>query len=224
MYNSQFWNTDCPRNGRSVPVVSTLGINYTKDLLLSDTTGLFPHLGRNQDPPEPRVGEATWCKYAAALAIAAYNRNVQAWVTPEPNSPLSAYGSINASAKAGLLGTDAKQFFEGGFILVMTNRCPFFTTDLWQNLDPADCNRLMSQWSNDKYLSELIEELKCAVDLWIGHGAIDGTEWVWPGFAELVRRHGISEWLTTPNISPLAHMNLNGWFRKPHHPLYRFFG
>jgi hypothetical protein len=109
----------------------------------------------------------------------------------------------------------------------MTNLCPFISELEWQaqaKKTPTACRELVGSWPNEDYLDDLYDRIGGSVDLWIGHSAIRGTEWVWPGFSAFVKRHGVKDWLLTPNISPRAHLYLDGSFRVRTNPFFSLFG
>ncbi len=210
----------------SLPVICTVGINYTQGGVQS-TGGLIRYHARGK---APSVERATSSRPAVALAIAAYNRNTAAWSNPgvgqTPASPLGAYGSASATKDSGLLSHDASDL-KGRFILVMTNLCPYITLSEWQKQTkrtPVECQTIVNQWPRDEYMDDLYRRIGPSVDLWIGHSAIYGTKWVWPSFSAFVIRNKVKNWLLTPNISPRAHLYLDGAFRDKQNPLYSLFG
>jgi hypothetical protein len=214
------------RHALRLPVVCTVGINYTQGGIGS-TDGLVRYHGPGQ---VPSVERATACRPAVALAIAAYNRNTDAWVNPVPGqlptSPANAYGATTATRDSGLTG-DVAADFQDGFILVMTNLCPFITQFEWQRQvkrTPLECHNVVNEWPREQYLDDLYQTIGESVDLWIGHSAIYGTDWVWPKFLAFTQRNNVANWLLTPNISPRAHLYLDRAFRTKHNPLFPLFG
>jgi hypothetical protein len=116
--------------------------------------------------------------------------------------------------------------FKNQFILVMTNVVPFITQNEWQDqvrLTPHACEELARSQSAS-HLDDLLNALGTSIDLWIGHSSIYGTAWVWPKFADFVRRNNIQEWLVTGNISGRAHLYFDGAFRKRTHHLFPWYG
>jgi hypothetical protein len=214
------------KSSAPLPVICAVGVNYTQDRAADGTPGLTRYCTRDG---HPSVIDSTGSRHAVAHVLAAYNRNEAAWIDPPamtPPSPVGAYGSPNATARAGLTGTNAAEL-SNAFILVMTNVCPFISVAAWNALRKdahATRDELAARPSSAAYLDDLARALGASVDVWIGHSAIGGTRWVWPPFTDFVSRHGIDQWLLTPNISPRGHLYLDGLFRKPGHALFPLFG
>jgi hypothetical protein len=180
-----------------LPVVVAIGINYTQGGVESDGE-LVPF--RSDSEPAATVRN-TDSVAAVAMAVAAFNRNKDAWLNPKDTgayrSPLGSFAS-DARATEGVVGE---------FILVMTNLCPFITRLRWQcqaKRTPEACSYLLQTWPNTPYLDDLYQALGCSVDLWIGHSAKAGTHWVWPAFLGLMRKWHCNNWLLTPNLSKTA--------------------
>lgn len=79
--------------------------------------------------------------------------------------------------------------------LIMTNVSPFVTLKPWQEQvrrTPEACDALINGYAKH-HLEDLFDRLGESVDLWMGHSAIAGTQWVWPAFADLVERYRIRE-------------------------------
>ena len=70
----------------------------------------------------------------------------------------------------------------------------------------------------------LFDQIGEVVDLWIGHSAITGKEWVWPSFLDFVQQKNIAHWLLTLNINSQAHLSFDGTFRRKNNPLFPLFG
>lgn len=209
---------------QQLPVVVLIGINYTQDA----TPGyeLRHYLGTLN---EPSVTQKAGCITPTALVIAAYNRNIKAWVSPRAqlydNCDILSYGARDATLRSGLTGTDGDTF-KNGFHLIVTNFCPFITRLMWREQaerNPDECSFLLRNWSSERYLDRFNEEMGESVDLWIGHAAKDRTSWVWPRFMDFVNRHGIKEWLLTPNINGLTSANFVRHFRGAGHKLLPLF-
>lgn len=212
---------------KKLPVVCAIGINYSQQKIQADTNNLFPYQGGYQD----LVAFYTGCYGSTAQVIAAYNRNKMAWENPppivEPRSPNGRYGSVNATDKCQLLATNYEELKDEGFLLIMTNLCPFVTIDNWNETpDPKGSLRkaLLKEFPMQPYLEELFDQLGEDVDLWIGHSAIDGTEWVWPSFLDFVQQKNIASWLLTLNINPRGHLSFDGAFRRRNNPRFPLFG
>lgn len=199
-----------------MPVVGTFGINYSqkKDL----ATSLFPYIGTLA----PAVEESTGCSGAVCSMIAAYNRNTK--VRTESTNP-NARGGEKATSKVYPQSIEPEAI-NGHIIMFMVNRSQFISKLYWQDQVEADrvgCEELLRKWPNDEYLDNLFLELNGTVDLWIGHSALYGTEWVWPSFDAFVKRHQINEWLFTPNLSSRTNGQVTGIYQKRGHALYEFF-
>ena len=211
------------QNSENMPVVCAIGINYTqKDQVPNN---LYSYTGGNST--NILVSSKTGCNLATALVIAAYNRNKSSWENPPPGvKPVSTngrYGSANATDTSQLLAPDA-QNIKQSFILIMTNFCPFITRKKWSEINNVDVqNALLATYNNSQYLDDLFRAIGADVDLWIGHSAIYGTDWVWPKFNEFVNHNGIEHWLLTPNLNPQAHLYIQGPFAQEGHPLYSLF-
>jgi hypothetical protein len=205
------------KSQQKLPVVATFGINYSQKE--DSAASLFPYIGTQIGPA---VEESTGCSGAVCSMIAAYNRNTDVWTkSTNPN----ARGGKKATSKARLQSIEPKAINER-FIMFMVNRSQFISKFYWQDqvkADMAGCLDLLRKWPNEEYLDDLFLELNGTVDLWIGHSALHGTEWVWPSFNAFVKRHQINEWLFTPNISPRTNGQVKGIYQKPGHALYEFF-
>lgn len=207
----------------ALPVVVAVGVNYTQEDRGPSTGALYSYEGTGEGP---RIVTGTGSVPSAAAAISAYNRNPSAWEMPVAqyycgDAGAGPYASHCATAQSGLLCEEPKGL-EDGFILIMTNVSPFITRKYWQK-QPEGCKRLIEKWSANDYLDDLASMLRDSVDLWIGHAAKGGTEWVWPPFRLFVKRNGLDSWLLTPNLS-FAHLNMNGQFRNAGNALYALFG
>lgn len=205
------------KSGQIMPVIGTFGINYSREE--EPATTLFPYIGKLGGPA---VEQNTGCTGAVANMLGAYNRNTGVWT--ESTNP-NAGGAKGATERARLQSTDAEAV-KGHFIMFMINRTSFITKFDWQDqvkLDRAGCEDLLKKWPNDEYLDKVFKELNGAVDLWIGHSALYGTEWVWPTFNAFLKRHQINEWLFTPNISSRTAGHVKNYYQKKGHPLYEFF-
>jgi hypothetical protein len=197
-----------------LPVVCAVGINYTQNGRCS-TDDLFRY-------EEPSVGvvRSTASTAAVVSVVAAYERNRHIWASRkpvDPESPMGFYGSPNAITKTGLIAN-------GGFILIMTNICPFITMTEWAKEPQHVSKRLVQESKAYRHLDDLYDALGGSIDLWIGHSALGGTQWVWPAFSSFVRRRGIKEWLLTANISPRSHLWFEGAFRERRHRLFPWYG
>ncbi len=208
----QFFAVDTTKQApmtKGLPVVCTVGVNYTQGGRTEDQLFCYDKRG---------VARGTQSIPSVRAVIAAYNRNKTTWEKKpalNPESPLGVYGASDATRKtAG---------FRDGFILIMTNICPFITVKSWQKQPAAISERLLAE-SGSGHLDELFEILGERIDLWIGHSSIHGTRWVWPEFASFVRRHDIREWLLTANISGRSHLWFERDFRKPNHRLFPWYG
>jgi hypothetical protein len=162
------------------------------------------------------------------MCLAAYNRNKDSWHHPHTywKAISERFASNDATSRLGLEGWDPTEH-ESDFILIMTNFSPFITRLEWQALvqaRPRGCSELVDRWPATAYLDDLYDAIGDSVDLWMGHSAVDGTRWVWPGFEHFVRRRGIQEWMLTPNLSPRSHLYLDGAFRKSKNPRFSLFG
>jgi hypothetical protein len=211
---------------KRLPVVCAVGINYSQQVMQSDLYKLFPYKGGYSD----LVAFSTGCSGAAALVIAAYNRNKTSWESPpakvEPRSPSGCCCSANATDKSLLLDTDPEKI-KGSFILVMTNLCPFITTLRWNKIKDNDGSlrkTLLEESVMSPYLDDLFKEIGDVVDLWIGHSALPGAKWVWPSFLDFMEHKKIVNWLLSPNINPQAHLYLDGSFRKKDNSWFPLFG
>jgi hypothetical protein len=194
-----------------LPVVCVVGINYTRDPTCRHC--FFPFIGRGGGP---RVESKTGSRSAVVDIIEAHNRNVGAWRRGIGRFQNKALASVRATDRLG----------NRGFILIMTNRCPFITAFDWQDQvrkTPALCSNALRRFPNTQYFDDLVHFLGSAVDLWIGHASIYGTGFVWPYFMTFVKRHSIQNWLLSPNISGRAHLYLRGTFRTSTHDLYPLF-
>jgi len=214
------------------PVVAIVGVNYTQGPPDADNKHLYPYNGNNGIPS---VLATTGSCPAVTYIIAAYNRNIKEWERPQ-RAPMpaasAAWGRVAAMAPD-LINKDPRQI-KDKFILVLTNLCPFITQLEWQEqmeTTPNACKYLLGSWGTHRpnkhskpYLDELYDCLSGSVDLWIGHSAVYGTEWVYPYFREFVDGKKISNWLLAPNISPRAHLYLDGTFRKTGHRFLPLFG
>lgn len=203
-----------------MPIVCTVGINYTQErrpftgelrpLLLSSPSG---------------VVDNTRCSEATSYVIAAYNRNASVWTNRpgvDPPSPRKVYAAPNATARSGLLNFRSTEL-EGRFILIMTNVSPFITQEKWQDQvkrTPSACENIVGDLS---HLHSLYGLLGSAIDLWIGHSSIHGTEWVWPHFDRFVQHHKIEEWMLAGNINPQARLQFNLQYLEATHRLFDWF-
>jgi hypothetical protein len=203
---------------RSLPVVCVLGINYAQEPRRAASFYSYSGIEAREIEVEAVL---TCCRNAVADLIKAYNRNVEAWLST---------GQVNFDPSVGEVGPFGSPSATAGisddFILVMTNRCPFITRLKWQRQvaeTPLDCKALLNTWPNNEYLDQLFAQVGEAVDLWIGHSAIDGTKWVFPFFRDLVTRHNTKTWLVTPNINSQTPLNIRRHFSAPGHRLYPLF-
>jgi hypothetical protein len=200
-----------------MPVIGTFGINYSQKE--DSATTLFPYIGAIGGPA---VEQGTGCSGAVASMLGAYNRNTDVWTkSTNPN----ARGAKDATDKACLQSTDPDAII-GHFIMFMVNRSAFISKFAWKDqakVDRGGCEDLLRKWPNDDYLDKLFVELDGTVDLWIGHSALGGTEWVWPSFSAFVRRHRINKWLFTPNLSSRTNGHVKNYYQKADHSLYEFF-
>jgi hypothetical protein len=214
------------QSNATLPVVCAVGVNYTQGGIES-TDGII----RFHTPAQkPSVELNTSSRKAVALAISAYNRNAGAWVNPipsiRPSSPVNAYASAGATRDSGLTSEIAADLNDG-FILVMTNVCPFISRFEWKKQirkTAVECLAIVNEWPRDQYLEDLYKRIGASVDLWIGHSAIHGTDWVWPKFVDFTKRNNVKNWLLTPNISPRAHLYLDRHFRVKTNPRFPLFG
>jgi hypothetical protein len=206
-------DTSESENEKRLPVIGTFGINYSQED--RPVTELFPYIGKLRGP---QVEENTGCISAVNSVLGAYNRNTDIW-----------HASTHKNAK----GSTQNAFLQSmdadvgePFIMFMVNRTPFLTRFKWQDQVEADrdgCEALLKKWPNHEYLDAVFEELNNVVDLWIGHSALPGTEYVWPTFNGLLKRHQIKDWLFTPNLSYWTATHVKNHFQKSGHPLYEFF-
>lgn len=209
------------KSQRMMPVVCVLGINYTQGG--TQAASFYSYAGGIGGPRIQVHARLTGCRNGAADLIKAYDRNVETWLST---------GLVNFDPSVGEVGPfgspSATARIRDDFILVMTNRCPFITRLRWQKQaaeTPFECDALLSAWPNNEYLDDLFSRLGKAVDLWIGHSGIDGTEWVFPFFRDFVTRHNIKTWLLTPNISSQTSLNIKRYFSAQGHrlrPLFRY--
>ena len=220
--SAQFFSIDdAYRDEGVLPVICLVGVNYTQEPKRES-----PGLVHYSDREPPTVTRSTATRRQPRFVVAAYNRNQAIWETKQgthPVSPLGAYGARNATAQSGLTSVTPDEV--GLFALMMTNVTPFITQNAWQRQvrqTPAACKALTSA-EGGEHLDDLFERLGDSIDLWIGHSAIAGTEWVWPHFADFVRRHGIKSWLLCGNINAQAHLWHDRAFRKPLHRLYSWY-
>jgi hypothetical protein len=202
------------KEGIALPVICAVGVNYTQNGR-SGTDELFPY-------EEGSVGvlRPTASKAAVASVIAAYERNRGTWASrrpTDPESPMGFYGSSDATSRTGHVS-------KFGFILIMTNVCPFITTTEWAKQPARTSERLLEECRSFGHLDDLDDALGQSIDLWIGHSALKGTKWVWPAFSSFVQRRGITEWMLTANISPRSHLWFEGIFRRPEHRLFPWYG
>ncbi len=218
----QFFALDnADRSVAPLPVVCAVGINYTQGPKTNAEQLL--HYGGKTDP---FVTRPTGTRRQPRLVIAAYNRNRTTWASAaalDPPSPLHVYGAPDALSRLGVTATDP------GAIepchLIMTNVSPFITLNQWRDQTrrtPRACMDLINGYSV-QHLDGLFERLGDTIDLWMGHSAIDGTRWVWPAFADFVKRYNISTWLLCGNLNPQAHLWHDRAFRKPSHRLYEWY-
>jgi len=204
-------------NAARLPVVAAIGINYTQGGTQSEKE-LVPYSSRVDKPGTVRD---TRSREAVALAIAAFNRNKNAWLTSPPST---AYKSPNGTFASSASAADT---VGGGFILLMTNLSPFITKSKWQDQvkqTPKACRYILETWPNTRYLDDLFLAFGESIDLWIGHSSIHGTDWVWPDFLKLMMRWNAKNWLLTPNLSAMAaNLHFKGQFTKETHALFPLF-
>lgn len=204
-----------------LPVICAVGINYTQGPKVN-----AQELVHYSGEAAPLVTHASGTRLQPRFVIAAYNRNRNAWTsTPavNPQSPLGVYGAMDATKLLGMAATTPAAIVP--FHLIMTNVSPFITLKPWQEQarrTPQACRTLVDCYSS-RHLDAMFERLGDSIDLWMGHSAIAGTQWVWPPFADFVKRQGVKEWLLCGNLNPQAHLWHDGSFRKPTHPLYPWY-
>jgi hypothetical protein len=208
----------CQRQER-LPVVCAFGINYTQQSKVAPA--FYSYRGRKGGAAILVDAKSTGSRNAIACLIAAYNRNTTAWLSK---------GSVNfdqSRREVGPFGTcSATAGISNDFILVMTNRSPFLTGRAWQieaKKNRSACQSLLNAYPNQHYFSQFFSQLGCAIDLWIGHSAIDGTAWVFPYFRDLVRSYNVKKWLLTPNISSRTSLNIRKNFSVQRHRLHELF-
>jgi hypothetical protein len=217
----QFFALDRDRSSAALPVICAVGINYTQGPRTNAEQ--LMHYGGKADP---YVSRSTGTRRQPRFVIAAYNRNRVAWTSiaaTNPPSPLNIYGSPGALGRLGVTATDPDEI--PPCHLIMTNVSPFITLHQWQDQTrrtPEACRTLVDDYSA-QHLDALFACLGDSIDLWMGHSAIDGTQWVWPTFAEFVKRNRIAEWLLCGNLNPQAHLWHDGAFRKSSHRLYNWY-
>ncbi len=198
-----------------LPVVCAIGINYTQQAI--------GWQGRLYEFEKLVTNTGTRSK--AALLIAAAHRNRDEWIDGEvvdrKRPCLAGLASHSRPLVRGPNLSDVEPF-----IFVMTNVVPFVTNKKWQDQAKATrsaCSVLLARYSANAYLDDLFKTIGSKVDLWIGHSAIYGTQWVWPSFDAFKRRHTNRNWIFGPNLNPQAHLYLNGDFRKSDHRLSLYF-
>jgi hypothetical protein len=218
----QSYVIDGLRTEARLPVICAVGVNYTQENKSASNADagvapLVPYAGQGITG----VGRQTRCRAAVISVLNAYQRNRNAWVSrpPEdPRSPMGYYGSADALSKM------PAQVQDGHFILIMTNVCPFITTKRWGKQRADVSRRLLQSGQRYSTLDRLYVTLGPSVDLWIGHSALGGTEWVWRAFASFIERNAIKEWLLTFNMSPQAHLWFERTYRAPKHRLFPWYG
>jgi hypothetical protein len=210
------WTVIICQSQERLPVVCAFGINYTQQRNVAAT--FHSYIGGAAILVDAKL---TGSRNAIACLIAAYNRNTTAWLSN---------GLINFDPSTGEVGPFGTPLATAGisndFILVMTNRLPFLTGRPWQilaKMNPSGCKSLWTTYPNQYYFNQFFSQLGDAIDLWIGHSAIDGTAWVFPYFKALVRKYNVTRWLLTPNISPQAKLNIRRYFSVPGHRLHSLF-
>ena len=211
-----------------MPVVVCVGVNYTQHSWCRLTLPAIVHepsgskiLPSTPIPPETVVDELGNSSRAVNMLLDVYRHNHETWMAKpgeDPRSPLRTYAS------AGVAGVP-----DGPFLLVMTNVTPFITWKYWQDqvkITPEACDALVNEGTGTTHLDALTKELD--VDLWIGHSAIGGTQWVWPTFAKLVQHHNLRRWLLTCNVSGKTQLHIRTFNLKQKdgsrhrlHPWYR---
>ncbi|MGA8574336.1 MAG: hypothetical protein WB609_01455 [Candidatus Cybelea sp.] len=208
------------RSPDPLPVICAVGINYTQGPKTNAQE--LVHYGGTV----PSVTRPTGTRRQPRFVIAAYNRNRTAWTTTpaaDPPSPLRVYGSPDATGRSGM--TSIAPDAIAPCHLIMTNVSPFITLMQWQEharRTPEACKALITSYAGG-HLDELFDRLGNSIDLWMGHSAIAGTRWVWPHFADFVKRKSIGEWLLCGNLNPQAHLWHGRAFRKPSHRLYEWY-
>jgi hypothetical protein len=205
------------KNAARLPVVAAVGINYTQGGTQSESD-LVPYSSRIDKPGTIRN---TRSREAVALAIAAFNRNKGAWLSPTSSTT---YKSPNGAFASSASAADT---VVGDFILLMTNLSPFITKLKWQDQikqTPKACRYILDTWPNTRYLDDFFLSFGDSIDLWIGHSSIHGTDWVWPDFLNLMAHWSAKNWLLTPNLSAMAaNLHFKGQFTKETHALFPLF-
>lgn len=135
-------------NTTELPVVVTIGINYTQGGTASETE-LVPYSSPRDRPGTLR--DTGSCE-AVAIALAAFNRNRTAWLTS------SSLGTFKSPNGAFVSSASAADKVAGDFVLVMTNLCPFITKLSWQEQvrkTPQAFRYALDTWPNTPYLNDL---------------------------------------------------------------------
>ena len=194
--NIQYFACSNATAGKDLPVVVTVGINYTQDpTRIPDQN---PHFSKAALPGFPLVEDAVSATYERyCLDHFNYNGNSAVWKQ-------NCLASMRLSHPILPNGQD--------FHLVMTNLSPWITTKSWAsviyNTNPADSSDLLASpphWlrtthppsSPFDHLDDLWKHLKNEVVLWIGHGLVV----VWPHFRLFSHNNQINDWLLTANTA-----------------------
>jgi hypothetical protein len=213
---------------RELPVVCTIGINYTQSPATNISLSLFSYL-RLKDGAPGMLTSLPRERYACAVACAAYNRNLSNWIRPlqtQPDGLWRTHGSRDATRYLSSLGTTANAVGTD-FILLMTNLSPFITTAQWSDhakASPWACRALLGTWPSHLHVNRLLRFLSKRVDLWLGHSSIYGTDWVWPEFSSYIKTFKLQSLLLTGNISHWGAISMESAFALRTHPLFPLYG
>jgi hypothetical protein len=182
--------TEC---NESLPVLVDVGINYTQGhQTIPDQSPSHPGVAPERPRIDDRIKQAG--SYERAC-IASFEQDPVAWRS-------RAYAPAELEIP----------FLQNGrgkeFHLVMTNFCPWITTESWRKLPKAVKEQLLdfpphrfgpggAHLDRFAHLTDLHSTLGGHVALWLGHG-VEAVELL---FSDFVKRHNISNWLMAANIA-----------------------